>query len=173
MNWLSRILVLTTISIGVMAGLSYLSELDKSASVFRTVSAQPVSEKNIVDVVSKMQLHLRIRRVEISHSIVSIDLLAVKSTESSDMLKDIYEIPRHLFGSSTNIHQVFIRVLDASADGSGSPQLLVASDARREKWLPGDLRFAHQSTEELAQYLDSHYRMTYTAKWHDRLKEKS
>jgi hypothetical protein len=173
MKWYSRFLILTTISIAVAAGLSYVSKLDESAGVFRTVKAQPVSESNIVDVVSKMQLHSRIRRVEISHAYVSIDLLAVKTTESSDMIKDLYEIPSHLFAASTNIHQVLVRVLDGSAEGGGSPQLLIASDARRDKWLPSDPRVRPQSMEELQQYLDSHYRITYTPKWKDRMKEKS
>ncbi|TVY11609.1 hypothetical protein [Paenibacillus cremeus] len=173
MKWFSRVLIMTVISGAVAVSLSYLSVLDETAGVFRTVKAQPVSEGNIVDVVSKMQLHLRIRRVEINHAIVSIDLLAVKTTEPTDMVKDLYEIPRYLFGASTNIHQVLIRVLDSSADQGASPQLLIASDARREKWLPSDSRIHPQSLDELQQYLDAHYRMTYTPKWQERTKEKS
>lgn len=173
MKWIPRLLLMTVISIAVAVGLSYLSTLDRTVNVFRTVQAQPVTETNIVDVVSKMQLHQRIRRVEISHAIVSIDLLSVKTTEKSELFEDLYEIPSVMFSSSTNINQVLIRVLDGSQNQSGSPGLLVATDARRDKWLSNEPKLRPQSAGEFQQYLDAHYRMTYTPQWENRFKEKS
>ncbi|ALS22680.1 MULTISPECIES: hypothetical protein [Paenibacillus] len=173
MKWIPRLLLMTAVSVAVAAGLSYLSKLDATVSVFRSVQAQPVSEANIVDVVSKMQLHQRIRRVELNHAIVSIDLLSVKSTEKADIFEDLYEIPKVMFGSSTNIYQVLIRVLDGSQEGSGSPGLLVAADARREKWLANESGLRPQNANELQQFLDAHYRMTYAPKWKARFLEKS
>ncbi|NOK24031.1 hypothetical protein HMI50_44445 [Corallococcus carmarthensis] len=120
-----------------------------------------------------MQLHQRIRRVELNHAIVSIDLLSVKSTEKADIFEDLYEIPKVMFGSSTNIYQVLIRVLDGSQEGSGSPGLLVAADARREKWLANESGLRPQNANELQQFLDAHYRMTYAPKWKARFLEKS
>lgn len=173
MKWIPRLLLMTAISIAVAVGLSYLSKLDSTVSVFQSVQAQSVSEANIVDVVSKMQLHQRIRRVELNHAIVSIDLLSVTSTEKADMFEDLYEIPKVMFGSSTNIHQVWIRVLDGSQEGRGSLSLLVAVDARREKWLTNEPTLRPQSANELQQFLDVHYRMTYAPKWENRFQEKS
>lgn len=172
-KWVPRLLLMTAISISVAVGLSYLSRLDTAVGLFRSVQAQPVSEANIVDVVSKMQLHQRIRRVELNHAIVSIDLLSPKSTEKADILEDLYEIPKVMFESSTNIHQVLIRVLDGSQEGSGNSGLLVALDARREKWLSNDPKLRPQSANELQQYLDAHYRMTYAQKWENRFLKKS
>ncbi len=80
MKWIPRFVMMTIVAAAVAVGLSYVMKLDESAGVFRTEKPVNVSESNIVDVVAKMPLHLRIRRVEVSHSIVSIDLLAVKST---------------------------------------------------------------------------------------------
>lgn len=173
MKWVPRLIILTTISVAVVIGLSALSWLDEKTGIFRTVKAQPVSEQNIVDVISKMQLHLRIRRVDLNYSIVSIDLLAAKTTETNDIVKDLYEIPKVFFDVSSNINQVQLRILDGGSNQEGTPQLLIATDARREKWLPGESGLHLQSTVELQQFLDTHYRMTYTPKWQDRLKEKS
>lgn len=173
MKWVTRLAITTFLSIAVAFGLSMVSRLDQTVSVFSTVKAQPVSESNIVDVVSKLQLHLRIRRVEVSHSIVSIDLSASKAAENTDIMKDLFEIPKGMFASSTNINQVLVRVLDASNEQGGSAQLLVASDARREKWLPNEPKLNPQSADELQEYLETHYRMTYTPRWQDRQKEKN
>lgn len=172
MRWIPRLVIMTLVSAAVAVGLSYVLKLDESASVFREAKPVNVSESNIVDVVSRMPLHLRIRRVEVSHSIVSIDLLAVKSTPSSDLMQDLYEIPKTMFSASTNVNQVLVRVLDGSRTES-SPQLLVASDARRDKWLAGEPKIVPKGTEEIQSYLDSHYRMTYTPKWQERILQKS
>ncbi|MBU7315888.1 hypothetical protein [Paenibacillus oleatilyticus] len=173
MKWAPRLFIITALSIAVASALSYLSQLDESLSVFRTVKAHPVSENNIVDVVSRMQLHLRIRRVEVNHAVVSIDLLAVKTSDKSDMLSDMYEVPTVMFASSTNINQVLVRVLDASGDREGNPQPLAAVDARRERWLPNEAGLRTRNAEELQQYLDTRFRMTYTSKWQERFTPKS
>ncbi len=54
-------------------------------------------------------------------------------------MQDLYEIPRTMFSASNNVNQVLVRVLDGSIT-QGSPQLLVATDARRDKWLAGEPR---------------------------------
>jgi hypothetical protein len=173
MKWMTRILVTTLVSVVVAIGISMVSKLDEVSGVFKTQKAQHVSELNIVDVVSKMPLHLRIRRVEVTHAIVSIDLLATSNSEHGDVVKDLYEIPTSLFASSTNINQVLVRVLDGSKEQpNGGTNLLVATDARREKWVPGDPKARPGSTDELLQYLDSHFRMTYFPKWQERYGEK-
>ncbi|WP_281886916.1 hypothetical protein [Paenibacillus sp. YYML68] len=173
MRWITRLLIMTCISAVVAVGLSYVLQLDESASVFRTNKPTTVNESNIVDVVSKMPLHLRIRRVEVSHSIVSVDLLAVQATPTSDLLNDLYQIPNSVFSVSTNINQVHVRVLDGSSTQSSGTQLLVAADARRDKWLPSEPKLQPKGMEELQMFLDSHYRMTYTPKWEEHSRQKS
>lgn len=173
MNWFPRILIIMLLSVSVAFGLSFIARLDESVGVFRTVRAQPVNESNIVDVVSGMQLHLRVRRVEVSHAIVSIDLLATKATANEDAMHDLYEIPGALFSASTNINQVLVRVMDAENEPGAGGRLLVASDARREKWLPDEPKLRPRTTDEISAYLDSHYRMTYTPRWQEKSEQKS
>ncbi|MFE5317169.1 hypothetical protein ACFQ88_00540 [Paenibacillus sp. NPDC056579] len=172
MKWISRLLLTVVLSIALAAGLSLLPQLENMA-VFRSAKAQPVSESNIVDVLSKTQLHLRIRKVELNHAIVSIDLFASPSSDKKQIVEDLYELPLYMFRTSTNINQILIRVLDGSKDGGKSTSLLLAADARREKWLPSDTFARTESVEEMEQYLQSHFQMTYTQKWRDRFETKS
>jgi hypothetical protein len=175
MKWFTRLLITTLVSAGLLVGLSFLPQLERlgSSTVFRSVKAQPISDTNIVDVMSKTQLHLRIRRVEVSHAIVSVDLLASPSTGKKEIVQDLYELPRSLFHNSTNINQVLVRVMDSSKESGRTTSLLVATDARREKWMPNETGLSQQSAEELEEYLQTHFRMTYTPKWQDRFEIKS
>jgi len=174
MKWVSRLLITVVLSIALAAGLSVLPQLEDqwSLPMFRYVKAQPISENNIVDVMSKTQLHLRIRKVELNHAIISVDLFASPSSGQQEIVKDLYDLPFYVFRSSTNINQILIRVMDGSRDGRGT-SLLIAADARREKWLPGDTAIRTESAEEMEQYLQSHSRVTYTQKWRDRFEVKS
>jgi len=175
LKWIARLLLTTLFSMGLLIALSMLPQLERlgSTSVFRSAKAQQVSETNIVDVMSKTQLHLRIRKVEVTHAIVSVDLLASPATDKKEIVQDLYELPRSLFHNSTNINQVLVRVMDGSKDGGRPASLLVAADARREKWLPNESLQETESEEELETYLQSHFRMTYTPKWQERYDVKS
>ncbi|WP_019534067.1 hypothetical protein [Paenibacillus ginsengihumi] len=169
MNWFSRFLITILLSIGVAAALTFLFRLDESSAVFRTMrQAEPVTDANIVDVLSATELHLRIRRVEVSRATVSVDLLAASATDAVSALQDLVELPRHLFTSSTNIHQVLVRVLDGSQRAGGSAALLAAVDARREKWTPTKTPKSKDSAEELKRFLDTYYRVTYMPRWQER-----
>jgi hypothetical protein len=175
MSWLPRFLIATLLSAGIAIALSFLPQLENgwSSPAFHAVKAQPVSETNIVDVISKMQLHERIRKVEVTHAIISVDLIAAPGSGRGDIVRDVYEIPKTLFSLSTNINQVLVRVMDNSNMGGGNPTVLLATDARREKWLPSETVLGKQSVEEIEQYLQSHFRMTYTPIWKDRFDVKS
>jgi hypothetical protein len=170
MKWFHRLLITTLLSAGIAVALSLLPQLENGwdSPVMNSVRAQPVSEANIVDVMSKMPLHLRIRRVEVSHAIVSVDLFASPSSDRNEIIQDLFELPDTLFGHSTNINQVLVRVLDSSKNTGDSGSLLLAADARREKWLSSESGLNIHSAEEKEQYLQSHFRMTYTSNWRER-----
>ncbi|SDC40248.1 hypothetical protein SAMN02799630_00434 [Paenibacillus sp. UNCCL117] len=172
MRWIPRLLILTLLSAGIAVGLSYVLKLEESAAVFRMNKPVQVTEANIVDIVSRMPLHLRIRSVEVSRTYVSIDLIAVTTTDKGDTMQDVYEIPRSMFAASTNINQVFVRVLDVSGEQRGGGQLLVAASAKRDKAAEGDDRHTPVGLEEIQAYVDSHYQMTYTPIWKERHRSK-
>ncbi|WP_248925424.1 hypothetical protein [Paenibacillus hamazuiensis] len=173
MNWTKRIVITLLLSIAITFGLSALPHLGQDGGrLFSSVflpKAVALNDKNVVDVIGKMQLHLRVRKVDLNRSILSIDLSSNAAAAKDDVLRDFYEIPQYMFEQTTNINQVFVRVMDTGADSSrkSGAVLLAALDARRDNWMPGD-KTAPASTYELAQFVESHYRVTYTSKWKDR-----
>lgn len=175
MKWLIRLLATSILTVCVVLSISLLPQLenDWDSPVFNLVRAEPLTELNVVDVMSKLQLHLRIRKVEVSHAIVSVDLLASPSSDRLEVLKDVSGIPQLLFSHSSNINQVLVRVLDGSKQVGGSTSLLIAADARREKMVRTDYRLETKTGEEMEQYLQSHYRMTFTPNWREKFEAKS
>lgn len=174
MNWTKRILVALTLSVGIAFGLSWLTRFEaRSGGELQSVflnSTQLLNDQNIVDFVAKFQLHLRIRKVELNHSIVSMDLSLNAASSKTDVLRDLHEIPDLIFANTSNINQVFVRVLDTNAGmdrQSGSP-LIAALDARREGWKPGTSKSALEPVDQLSQILESRYHVTYTKKFNER-----
>jgi hypothetical protein len=175
MKWLVRLLVTSMLSTGIVLSLSVLPQLENGwdSPVLHMVRAEPISEVNIVDVMSNLQLHLRIRKVEVSHAIVSVDLYASPSSSRLEIVKDLYTIPQAMFVHSSNINQVLVRVLDGTKQAGGSTSLLLAADARREKIAANESRLSPKSAEEIEQYLQTHFRMTYTLNWQEKFDTKS
>ncbi|NHN28729.1 hypothetical protein [Paenibacillus agricola] len=171
MRWLVRLLITSMLSTVIALSLSVLPQLEDgwNSPVFNLARAEPISEMNIVDVLSKTQLHLRIRKVEVSRAIVSIDLFTTPSTDRLEIAKDVYAISQVMVNRSSNINQVLIRVLDGSKQAGGSASLLMASDARREQMVPKlESSFSVDDQQELETYLQKHFRVTYTRNWQEK-----
>jgi hypothetical protein len=174
MNWTKRILVTLTLSFGIAIGLSLFTQLEaRNGGLYQSVflnSARMLNDQNIVDFVSKFQLHLRIRKVEINHSIVSIDLSLNAAASKTDILHDMYEIPELIFTHTSNINQVFVRVLDMNngINRQSGASLMAALDARRENWMPDSSKTTPDVADELSRYIESHYHVTYTNKFNER-----
>jgi hypothetical protein len=173
MNGAKRIVITIVLSLCIAFLLTMVPQWGTSdsglMSVFRMNKAQAISDQNVVDFVGKMQLKLRLRKVEVNRSIISIDLSLNAASSKADILGDLIEVPQYMFAGSTNINQVLIRILDSGTDGgSGNGALIVALDARRENWMSGGDKRSSATSDELAQYIASHYYVTYTPKWKDR-----
>ncbi|PZE21951.1 hypothetical protein [Paenibacillus xerothermodurans] len=168
MQWLPRFLVTLLLSVGVAMLLSYLPRLENGATspLYRAAKAESVSDANIVDVMSGMRLNERIRRVEVTHAIVSVDVLASSSSTKEEIMGDVHMITQTLFRRSTNINQVLIRVLNGSTGRTG-PTLLLAADAARDKWERSGADADQLTPREMEQYLQSSLRMTYTPLWRE------
>lgn len=176
MNWTRRILAALLLSVAITAGLTLLPHLDNAQQgglqpAFLN-KGEDLTDRNIVDFMTKMQMHMRIRKVELNRSIVSIDLSANAGVAKTDALQDLYELPQYIFAHTTNINQIFVRVLDTNQDPAKSAggSLVAALDAKRDSWMPDTPRMAPVSADELSQYIQSHYHVTFTAKWDQRFK---
>jgi hypothetical protein len=175
MRWLVRLLITSMLSTVITLSLSFLPQLEDgwNSPVFNSARAEPISEMNIVDVISKLQLHLRIRKIEVSRAIVSIDLFTSPSSDRLEIVKDVYEISQVMFNRSSNINQVLIRVLDGSKQAGGSASLLLASDARRERMLKPASKSSLESLQEIETYLQSNFHVTYTRNWQEKFELRS
>lgn len=177
MNWTKRILIAVLLSVVIAFGLSLLPYMEPGGQgTFKPAflnKAEALNDQNVVDFLMKMQLHLRIRKVDLNRSIVSIDLSSHAAAEKLDILQDLYTIPQTVFANTTNISQVFIRVLDTNAgsDRSSSVSLLAALDAKRENWSARASRTAPAGADELEQHIQSHSDITFTNKWNARFAE--
>lgn len=172
MNWLVRILITLLLSATVLVSLSRLVQLDDEASKLRAMTAVTVGDSNIVDVMLEAELQLRIRRVEVLGKVVSVDLQSSASTNEEVVMQDMARLPQHLFTASTNIEQLFIRVMDGSAiTANGGAKLLIASNTLRSGWGKGIDPLTEMNASSLRSYLENHSRMTYTAIWKERFEE--
>ncbi|MEB3103829.1 hypothetical protein [Ferviditalea candida] len=170
MKWLVRLILTSIVSIGIAMFLSFLPQLEIDSSkvaeeVFRLSGQYSLSDGNIVDFMQRLPLRLTIRKVDLSHSILSVDLSVSGEAGHADVYHDLYVLAGSGLLETRNVEQVMVRVLDTNAQGSGSGQLLIAMDARKESMrsglpLPG--KFDPDTAE---QYLRQHAILTYTQNW--------
>lgn len=173
MKWTNRIGIMIMLSACMAIGLSLLPRLEQSlpaANDFRTGrAAVKLTEHNLVDFMVELPLQLRIRKVDISHSILSIDLNLPKNAEEVSVYRDLYAIVQSSIAKTSNVNQILVRVMDYSGAVNGSAaQLVLAMIADREK--SGDMKALPQeiSAVALEQQLKARFRLTYTPKWHQR-----
>lgn len=170
MKWLVRLVLTSIVSIGVALFLSFLPQLEKDSSrvaeeVFHLSGRYHLSDDNIVDFMKRLPLRLTIRRVDWSHSILSVDLSLPEAAGHSEVYHDLYVLADSGLLETKNVKQVMVRVLDANAGGSSRGQLLIAMDARREGMRDGRLAPGEFDSDTAEQYLRQHAVLTYTQNW--------
>lgn len=170
MKWLVRLVLTSVVSIGIAMFLSFLPKLEIDSSkvaeeVFQSSGRFSLSDGNIVDFMQRLPLRLTIRKVDLSQSILSVDLSVSGKAGHADVYHDLYVLAGSGLLETKNVEQVMVRVLDANAQGSGSGQLLIAMDARKESMR--DLRSASGKFDPYTaeQYLRQHVVLTYTQNW--------
>jgi hypothetical protein len=141
----------------------------EAASVFGSGGGRQLTEGNIVDLLVQVPLQLRIRKVELTSSTLSVDLNLPRSADEETVIRDLYTLAQRLFASTSNVNRVFVRVIDYSAASrSSGGKLLLALDAARERGKDMAPPGANESPAVLEQYLRQHFQMTYTDKWRER-----
>lgn len=170
-----RLLIASIISIGIAAALSIVPKLDGTlrigsvdAPVFSADKTLLLTDRNLVDLLTKLPLHLTVARVEWNDSILSIDLKGpADRTSPGSIYDDLYTLARLGFAGTSNVKQLLVRVLEQPAAKS-APELLVAMDAKRDD-LKSDSEAKTLTGKEMKErYLSSHFNLTYTHKWLDR-----
>lgn len=176
MTVVSRLLLAGVLSAAVALTLALIPPLQQAwlgskeaASVFGTAGGRQLTERNVVDLLVQVPLQLRIRKVELTSSTLSIDLNLPRSADEEVVIRDLYTVTQRLFASTNNVGEVLVRVVDYSATSrSSGGRLLLALDALRDRGKDMAAPGEHDNAAVLEQYLRQHFQMTYTDKWRER-----
>ncbi|MFD0867776.1 Uncharacterised protein [Chlamydia abortus] len=174
MKWPAAILSVCLITAAIALFLSTLPQWerfnlmnDNELAVFKENHSTRLSDENLVDKMTMLPLQLNIRRVDWNNSILSIDLGAPAGSTASRVYHDLYELSKFGLQNHTNVDQVLVRVMEASSvSRERNGLLLVSMDARKER-VQGQEALKELSGQDVRQYLQSRYRITYTQKWKD------
>jgi hypothetical protein len=138
MKWSMRIVMTLGISIVIVISLSILPKMDQSAGLsspynWSSNRAGQLTENNLADLLVQVPLQLRIRKVELSNSRLSLDLSLPKNADSAAVYRDLYTIAQTMIMKTKNVNQVWVRVIDYSGvTDSSSTQLVLAMVAERD-----------------------------------------
>ncbi|MCD1260214.1 hypothetical protein B5M42_015490 [Paenibacillus athensensis] len=174
MKWAVRIGIVAAVSAAMAVGLSLLPQLEQSGGQGTVESwsgkrAAQMTERNMVDLLVQVPLQLRIRKVELNHSIVSIDLSLPKNAEPEAVYRDLYRLTQTMTTRTTNINQVLVRVLDyTGATDTASGQLVLALEAGRGEAKDMEPDAGALSQTEMEAQLQNRFHITYTMKWRQR-----
>jgi hypothetical protein len=176
MNVVSRLAITGLISVAIAFGLALIPQMQfgknglrDSPSVLTWAAGRQLTEQNVVDFLVQMPLQLRIRKVELTHSILSIDLNLPRSADEDIVIRDLYTVTEKVIRGTTNINQVLVRVMDySSSSRSSGGLLLLALDANRNNGKDMEPVSGHENTAVLENFLRQHFQITYTDKWKER-----
>ncbi|MGG1551776.1 hypothetical protein [Paenibacillus ferrarius] len=171
MKWTMRIVLTIGISTAMALGLSLLSNMElntESSSPYTWSSHRggQLTDKNLADMLVQVPLQMRIRRVELSMSRLSLDLSLPKNADTVTVYRDLYTLSQAMLNQTKNVDQVFVRVMDYSGGSdTASSQLVLAMVAQREFGKDMEKRAGDLSLIQLEQELQNRFRITYTSKW--------
>jgi|GEM_PF-1653652 len=176
MNWTSRMMIMAILSGAIAIGMSMLPKLDQLPALSNGIAdswtgkrAAQLTNSNLVDLLVQVPLQLRIRKVELTNSRLSLDLSLPKNAESAAVYRDLYTLAQTMTNKTKNVNQVWIRVMDYSgATDQTSAQLVLAMVADREQGKDMKASANELSLIQLEQQLQNRFRLTYTPRWQQR-----
>ncbi|MBP1994718.1 hypothetical protein [Paenibacillus eucommiae] len=174
MKWRTRIFITAGLSALLALGMSVLPGLDTSSRSGvlengQSNHAAQLTDKNLVDLLVQIPLQLRIRKVELNHSILSLDLNLPKNVQEEAVYRDLYTIAQTTIQKTANVNQVLVRIMDyAGAANGASAQLVLAMEADREHARNLNANVQEVSSILLEQQVKAHFHLTYTSRWQER-----
>jgi hypothetical protein len=138
-------------------------------SVFSHAREMELTASNVVDFLTRIRLKLPIARVEVSQTMLSVDLrLTQPASEQAAVFDDLFELASNVFTQTGNIDRLFVRVMQRQDDQTHGVQqyLLVAVEADRGDLRSGEALFGNKlSDTSKEQFVRSHFRLTETDRW--------
>lgn len=135
MKGYSRIILTAIISIGIALGLSFIMQsMDKER---QTSSADMVhvTNHNLVDFISSVQLMSKLARVDWSNAVLTVDLAWTDETARSVIYDDYVHLLASAFLQTENIEQVYIRTIKYRSKHSRSKEIIEWLQADRNHFL--------------------------------------
>lgn len=175
-KWVTRALVLT---LGSALLCAWLSRPGSPVSLGGGPSATPVAvslppkeltEDNLVEGLSSVDLFVRIAKADLNGTILSVDL---KVTEDQFDKEQLYlsmaDVIAFSFERTSNIDQLLLRFV-AEDQWLGTRYLLLAADVRRGEWPALALEELRNTREqELSPMLIKWFRITLTHLWKEHI----
>jgi hypothetical protein len=174
MKWKARILITAAFSGLLALAMSLLPEASNispshSAQTGSSIQVVQLSDRNLVDLLVQIPLQLRIRKVELSQSVLSIDLSLPRNVEEALVYRDLYAIAQLTITRTSNVNQVLVRIMDYSnASTHTNAQMVLAMEADRDHAQNLDAHLQEVSSILLEQQVKARFHLTYTSRWQER-----
>ncbi len=169
-----RFLIVGILSLCMAWLLSYLPELEthfigeqNELQVFNNDNPFTLTEKNIVDWVVTVPLHLDLIRVDWSDRILSVDFEAGTPMETTEVIyNQLLEFVYYGLGGTTNVNRVWVRLVQTPEGAEPQPKrLLLALDAHRSQISESDYQSWKNGQINVEQFIESRFQLTVTPLW--------
>lgn len=172
-TWIPVLLVTVGVAL-FMATVSWIEHSNGKSSQALAALADHgpagLSNDNLVDRLSTVQLPLRLAKVDLEQGILSVDLKVTDSTISPALAyRSIAEMMEFSFAETSDVEQLLLRIV-AEDRWLGTRYLLLAVDIHRGEW-PSSLveQLKGAGNEELPPEVKNLLRMTETQLWKSNL----
>lgn len=156
-----------------LASVSWLGERSgtppHTAAVFAGQKPAELTNDNLVDGLSSLDLPVPIGKVDLTGGILSVDLKVTEEDFSADRIyQGMAEMLAFSFERTSNVDQLLLRLF-AEDRWLGTKYLLLAADVRRSDWRTADLAELRQTGDrQLSEALRQRLRVTETQLWMSR-----
>lgn len=167
---LIKMALLTLGCAATLASVTWLSERSgapsHTAPVFAGQKPTELTNDNLVDGLSSLDLPVPIGKVDLTGGILSVDLKVTEDDFSADRIyQGIAEMLAFSFERTSNVDQLLLR-LYAEDRWLGTKYLLLAADVRRNDWRTADLAELRQTGDrQLSEALRLRLKVTETQLW--------
>ncbi|KFN09615.1 hypothetical protein [Paenibacillus macerans] len=164
------------LTLGCAAALAFVSWLGErsgtpphTAAVFAGQKPAELTNDNLVDGLSSLDLPVPIGKVDLTGGILSVDLKVTEEDFSADRIyQGMAEMLAFSFERTSNVDQLLLRLF-AEDRWLGTKYLLLAADVRRSDWRTTDLAELRQTGDrQLSEALRQRLRVTETQLWMSR-----
>ncbi|HEX7057621.1 MAG TPA: hypothetical protein VF260_10580 [Bacilli bacterium] len=168
MRWLLRFFLTALFACGLAVALSLLPRQGVSGtgfSVFNHTEKIIANNGNIVDFMQQLPLLLKIRKVDLSQSVLMVDLTVEKGDSASAVFRDFYVLSVAGLRDTENIDRVLVRAVAAPSMKVGAGALLAAMDARKSRLEAEAAVFPVKDAVSAEDFVRDRFDLTFTTLW--------